>query len=62
MRGSAANSFRMSNLDALTRNDEVKFVLTDRADYDFALSFTSEHRLGEQSGEHTSESGFQQVT
>jgi 7-carboxy-7-deazaguanine synthase len=45
--GSAANSFRMENLDALTRNDEVKFVLSDRADYDFARAFILEHRLHE---------------
>ena len=43
--GSAANSFRMENLAALTPNDEVKFVLTGRADYDFALAFISEHNL-----------------
>jgi 7-carboxy-7-deazaguanine synthase len=43
--GSAAYSFRMSNLDALTANDEVKFVLTDRADYDFARAFIAEHDL-----------------
>ena len=43
--GSAANSFRLENLDALTRNDEVKFVLTNRADYDFARAFIAEHNL-----------------
>ena len=43
--GSAANSFRLSNLDALTRNDEVKFVLTDRRDYEFAREFIREHAL-----------------
>jgi 7-carboxy-7-deazaguanine synthase len=45
--GSAANSFRMENLQALTRNDEVKFVLSDRADYDFARVFILEHSLNE---------------
>jgi 7-carboxy-7-deazaguanine synthase len=40
-----AGSFRMSNLQALTRNDEVKFVLADRTDYDFARDFTREHGL-----------------
>jgi 7-carboxy-7-deazaguanine synthase len=30
--GAAAGSFRMENLDALTKNDEVKFVIQDRAD------------------------------
>jgi 7-carboxy-7-deazaguanine synthase len=43
--GSAANSFRMENLAALTSNDEVKFVLSDRRDYDFARSFMEEHAL-----------------
>jgi 7-carboxy-7-deazaguanine synthase len=43
--GSAANSFRMDNLATLTPNDEVKFVLTDRRDYDFARAFLAEHDL-----------------
>ena len=43
--GSAANSFRMENLNALTANDEIKFVLTDRADYEFARAFVVEHDL-----------------
>jgi len=43
--GSAANSFRLENLDALTSNDEVKFVLTNRADYDFARAFIAQHNL-----------------
>lgn len=38
-------SFRMENLDALTRADEVKFVLSDRADYEFARDFIREHAL-----------------
>ena len=43
--GSAANSFRLENLAALTLNDELKFVLSDRADYDFAKAFIAEHAL-----------------
>ena len=43
--GSAANSFRVENLAALTQNDEVKFVLSNRADYDFARTFIAEHDL-----------------
>jgi 7-carboxy-7-deazaguanine synthase len=43
--GSAANSFRLENLDALTPRDEVKFVLTNRADYDFARDFIAQHNL-----------------
>ena len=38
-------SFRMSNLQALTARDEVKFVLTDRADYEFACDFTRRYGL-----------------
>lgn len=37
--GSAFGSFRTSNLDALTARDEVKFVLRDRVDYEFARDF-----------------------
>lgn len=48
--GSAANSFRMSNLDALTLRDEVKFVLSHRADYDFAKAFIAEHDLTKRVG------------
>lgn len=40
-------TFRVENLDALTPNDEVKFVIADRADYQFARDFTREHRLPE---------------
>ena len=45
--GLAANSFRMENLEALTMNDEIKFVLSDRADYDFARAFIIEHDLSQ---------------
>jgi 7-carboxy-7-deazaguanine synthase len=38
-------SFRESNLATLTRNDEVKFVLTGREDYDYARDFTRMHGL-----------------
>jgi len=41
--GSAFGSFRMSNLDTLTVRDEVKFVLRDRVDYEFARDFIREH-------------------
>ena len=43
----AADSFNLANLDALTERDEIKFVLSDRTDYDFARDFTREHRLRE---------------
>lgn len=38
-------SFRMENLDALTLNDEIKFVIADRVDYEFAREFTRQHGL-----------------
>jgi 7-carboxy-7-deazaguanine synthase len=38
-------SFRMSNLTALTSADEIKFVLGDRVDYEFARDFTRQHGL-----------------
>jgi 7-carboxy-7-deazaguanine synthase len=41
----APNTFLSSNLEALTPRDEVKFVLSDRADYEFARDFTAEHKL-----------------
>ncbi|MEZ2347334.1 7-carboxy-7-deazaguanine synthase QueE [Terriglobus sp. RCC_193] len=41
--GSAFGSFRMSNLDTLTARDEVKFVLRDRSDYEFARDFIRKH-------------------
>ena len=40
-----AGTFRMENLEALTPRDEVKFVLSDRADYEFARDFTRQHQL-----------------
>jgi 7-carboxy-7-deazaguanine synthase len=49
--GSAANTFRIENLDALTPNDEVKFVLTNRADYEFARDFIQTHGLAVRCGE-----------
>ncbi len=45
-----AGSFRMGNLDALTPRDEVKFVISNREDYEFARDFTITHRLPERAG------------
>ena len=45
-----ANSFRMENLAALSARDEVKFVLSDRTDYEFARDFTREHGLEGRAG------------
>jgi 7-carboxy-7-deazaguanine synthase len=38
-------TFRASNLAAITPADEIKFVLADRADYEFARDFTRRHGL-----------------
>jgi 7-carboxy-7-deazaguanine synthase len=38
-------TFALENLKALRPNDELKFVLTDRADYEFACDFIREHEL-----------------
>jgi 7-carboxy-7-deazaguanine synthase len=43
--GAAANSFRLENLEALTQNDEVKFVITNREDYEFARDFIRKYDL-----------------
>ena len=40
-------TFRRDNLVALTPRDEIKFVLSSRADYEFACDFTLRHRLAE---------------
>jgi len=42
-----AGTFRSENLETLTAKDEVKFVLSGRADYEFARDFTFRHRLAE---------------
>ncbi|MGA2981935.1 MAG: radical SAM protein [Terriglobales bacterium] len=39
------NTFAMENLDALRSHDELKFVLTDRTDYEFARDFILNHGL-----------------
>jgi 7-carboxy-7-deazaguanine synthase len=38
-------TFRTENLDALGPNDEVKFVIASRRDYEFARDFTRQHDL-----------------
>src|ERR1700681_4417767 len=42
-----ADTFLGSNLEALSGQDEVKFVISTRRDYEFAREFTKEHGLGE---------------
>jgi len=39
------DSFDLQNLEALDSPDEVKFVLTDRTDYEFARDFVARHQL-----------------
>ena len=41
------DTFRMENLETLSSRDEVKFVLSDRVDYEFAREFTARHHLAE---------------
>jgi 7-carboxy-7-deazaguanine synthase len=38
-------TFRMENLQTLTRRDEIKFVISSRNDFEFAREFTAEHEL-----------------
>ena len=51
----------MENLDALTGRDEVKFVISDRDDYEFAREFTREHGLAERAGGGAVLAGIQEV-
>ncbi|MGH9735468.1 MAG: radical SAM protein [Candidatus Acidiferrales bacterium] len=39
------DTFDIANLDAIGKNDEIKFVLSTRRDYEFARDFTREHGL-----------------
>ena len=39
------DTFRIENLAALTSRDEVKFVISSRADYEFSRDFTEQHDL-----------------
>jgi len=41
------DTFDPSNLAALEPHDEVKFVISSRADYEFARDFTSQHNLAQ---------------
>jgi len=40
-------TFRMENLETLGPQDEAKFVLSDRTDYEFARDFVARHNLGQ---------------
>src|SRR6185295_839553 len=39
------DTFNMKNLETLSPQDEIKFVLSDRADYEFARDFVKQHSL-----------------
>lgn len=39
------DTFHLANLDALTENDELKFVISTRRDFDFARDFVVTHKL-----------------
>ncbi len=41
------DTFEPKNLEAIGQNDEIKFVISSRKDYEFAREFTLEHRLNE---------------
>jgi 7-carboxy-7-deazaguanine synthase len=41
-------TFHMENLETLAPHDEIKFVLSTRADYEFARDFTAQHNLAAQ--------------
>ena len=43
-------SFRLQNLEALSRRDELKFVISSRADYEFAREFTIGNQLWQKAG------------
>ncbi len=43
----APDTFYGDNLDALQAHDEVKFVISDRTDYEFARNFVAQHGLWE---------------
>jgi len=53
-RSAAANTFRLENLESLTKNDEVKFVITNREDYDFSRDFIRKYALHEKAGRSSS--------
>jgi len=39
------DTFRMENLEVLDLQDEAKFVLSNRTDYEFARDFVTRHHL-----------------
>jgi 7-carboxy-7-deazaguanine synthase len=59
--GSAANTFHFENLAALTKNDEVKFVISHREDYEFARDFIRTHALEQKAGQILLSPAFQKT-
>lgn len=51
----------MENLDHLSANDQVKFVICDRDDYDWARFQVDQHRLPERVGEVLFSPSFEQL-
>jgi 7-carboxy-7-deazaguanine synthase len=43
----APDTFDLANLDAVGGDDEIKFVIASRRDYDFARDFTARHALAQ---------------
>jgi 7-carboxy-7-deazaguanine synthase len=43
--------FHLANLESLTSRDEVKFVISDRTDYEFARDFLRQHDLANHCGQ-----------
>ncbi len=41
----ATDTFDLANLEALSADDEVKFVISSRRDYEFAREFATHHKL-----------------
>jgi 7-carboxy-7-deazaguanine synthase len=41
------DTFNMENLEAVGSEDEIKFVVASRRDYEFARDFTMQHRLAQ---------------
>ena len=41
------DTFRMENLNLLARQDEIKFVISSRRDYEFARDFTQQYGLSQ---------------
>jgi len=40
-----ADTFELKNLEAISSEDEIKFVISTRRDYEFAREFTRQHEL-----------------